>query len=134
MSKVEPQVALLCSIIGIGNNRLEQLAFDSYHSLDLTYDYFQASHESLFKRFYSHVMPRICNNIQSLILDVRHIPDIITFAEKSNGTLHNLKHLKIVYGKICSKTGTPYTLGKVLINVFFKTMFKYRFSSFVARK
>jgi len=120
MNKVKPQVSLLFSIIGIGNNRLEQLALDKCHSFDLTYDYFQSSHESLCKRFYSYVMPRISNSIQSLTLDIRHLPDIITFPEQnSNETLLNLVHLKIMYGRTCLKTGTLYTLGKLLVNVFF---------------
>ena len=47
MNKVKPRVLLLCSIIGIGNNRLEQLAIDNCHSFDLTFDYCQSSHEQL---------------------------------------------------------------------------------------
>ncbi|CAF3086960.1 unnamed protein product, partial [Rotaria socialis] len=41
MNKVKPKVSLLCSIIAIGNNRLEQLALDKCHSIDLTIDCFQ---------------------------------------------------------------------------------------------
>jgi len=73
MNKVKPQVLLLCSIITIGNNRLKQLALDKCHSIDLTFDYFQSSRESLMQRFYLHVMPRISNNIQSLILNIQHL-------------------------------------------------------------
>jgi len=119
MNKVKPQVALFCSIIGVDNNRLEQLAFDKCHSFDLTYDYFQVSHKLFFERFYSHVMLHISTNIQSLTVDIRHLPDIITFAEKSNGILHNLKHLKIVYTVIHVKTGGPCTLGKLLVDILF---------------
>ena len=42
LKKVNPQVLLLCAMIDIGNNRLEQLAFDKCHSIDLTFDYFQS--------------------------------------------------------------------------------------------
>jgi len=88
MNKVKPQVLLLCSIIAIGNNRLKQLALDKCHSIDLIFDYLEASHESLIKRLYSHVMPFISSNIQSLTLNIRHLPSIISFAEKNcNGIL-----------------------------------------------
>jgi hypothetical protein len=109
MNKGKPQVLLLWSIIAIGNNRLKQLAIDKCHSVDLIFDYLQSSHESLIKRFHSHVMPCISSNIQSLTIDIRHLPDIISFAEKNcNGTLPNLTHLKIMIGKLCHQTGTPY--------------------------
>ncbi|CAF1252852.1 unnamed protein product, partial [Rotaria magnacalcarata] len=42
MKKVNPQVLFLCSIIDIGNCRLEQLAFDKCH---LTFNYFRAPHK-----------------------------------------------------------------------------------------
>jgi len=123
MNKVEPRVSLLCSIITIGNNRLEQLALDKCHSIDLTFDYFQSPYQTLVQRFYSHIMPNIINNIQSLTLTVRHIIDIITFAEKnSDGTLPNLTHLKIMLDRQWHQTGTPYTLdafGKLLFSIFF---------------
>jgi len=76
MNKVKPQMLLLCSIIAIGNNRLEQLALDQCHSIDLTY-YYRSPYESLIERFYSHVMSRISNQIQSLTLDIPHIPYLI---------------------------------------------------------
>ena len=62
MNKVKPQVLLLCSIIGIGNNRLEQLAIGKCHSIDLTFDYLQSPHRQLMERFYSHVLPYIYKN------------------------------------------------------------------------
>lgn len=51
MKKVNPQVLLLCSMIDIGNCRLEQLAFDKCHSADLTFNYFRAPHKLRMKRF-----------------------------------------------------------------------------------
>ncbi|CAF3876551.1 unnamed protein product [Rotaria sordida] len=121
MNKVKSNVLLLCSIIDIGNNRLEQLAFDKCHSIDLTIDYFQSPFESLMTRFYSHVMYRIINNIQSLILTIRQIPDIVSYVEKnSNGILPNLTHLKIMIGRQAHRTGTPYTLdaSSKLLSIF----------------
>ncbi len=83
MNKVKPEVLLLCSIITVGNNRLEQLALDKCHSIDLTFDYCQSPYKSLIRRFYSHVMPRIIHNIQSLTFNIQHIPNIIHFAKKT---------------------------------------------------
>ncbi|CAF2463951.1 unnamed protein product [Rotaria sp. Silwood2] len=120
MNKVKPHVLLLCSIITIGNNRLEQLALDKCHSIDLTCDYFQSPYESLMKRFYSHVMPRIINNIQSLTLNIGHVPGIISFADKYyNGTLPNLTHLKIMFDRRCPQTATTYASGILLSSIYF---------------
>ncbi|CAF3726374.1 unnamed protein product [Rotaria sordida] len=114
MNKVKSRVLLLNSIITIGNNRLEQLALDNCHSIDLTFDYVQSPYETLIQRFYSHIMPHIIDNIQSLTINIRHIPDIITFAQKNyNGTLPNLTHLKIMIGRQYDQTGTPYTLDTI---------------------
>ncbi|CAF1439031.1 unnamed protein product [Rotaria sordida] len=123
MNKIKPRVLLLNSIITIGNNRLEQLAIDKCHSIDLTFDYAESPYETVIQRFYSHIMPHIIDNIQSLIINIRHIPDIITFAKKNdNGTLPNLTHLKIMIGRQHRQTGTPYTLdrsGKSFLSIFY---------------
>ncbi|CAF2774014.1 unnamed protein product [Rotaria sp. Silwood2] len=123
MNKIKPRVLLVSSIITIGNNRLEQLAIDKCHSIDLTFDYVQSPYETLIQRFYSHIMPHIIDNIQSLTINIRHISDIMTFAQKNyNGTLPNLTHLKIMIGRQYDQTGTPYTLdtlGKLLLSIFF---------------
>jgi hypothetical protein len=114
LKKVNPQALLLCSMIDIDNNRLKQLAFDRCNSIDLTFDYLQAPHELLFNRFYSHVMPRISHDIQSLTINLHQISSIITSVENNcNGTLRNLTHLKIMLGAKLSRTGTPYTIGNV---------------------
>ncbi|CAF4399062.1 unnamed protein product [Rotaria socialis] len=111
MNKVKPKVLLLCSIITVGNNRLEELALDKCHSIDLTFDYFRSPYQNLIQRFYSHVLPCIINNVQSLTLNIQHIPNISTFAERnSNEILPNLTHLKIMMGRKRSITGTPYIL------------------------
>ena len=52
LNKVKPHVLLLCSIITVGNNRLEQLALDKCQAIDLTLDYSQSLDESLFQRFF----------------------------------------------------------------------------------
>jgi len=114
MNKVKPKVLLLCSIISIGNNRLEKLALDMCHSIDLTFDYFQLPNQFIIPRIYTHVMPCIINNIQSLTLSTRHIQNLTTFIEGySNRTLPNLTHLKIIIARQNSTTGTSFTLGKL---------------------
>ncbi|CAF3894118.1 unnamed protein product, partial [Rotaria sp. Silwood1] len=114
MNKVKPKVLLLCSIITIGNSRLEQLALDMCHSIDLTFDYFQSPYKFIIPRFYTHVMPSIINNIQSLTLSFQHIRNVITFVEiYSNRTLPNLTYLKIIISRQNPMIGTPYTLGKL---------------------
>ena len=102
---------LLCSIIVIGNNRLEQLALEKCQSMDLTIDYYQSLYEPLMTWFYSHIMYRIINNIQSLTLSIRQILDVVTCVEKnSNGILPNLTHLQKMTGRQSHRTSTPYTL------------------------
>jgi hypothetical protein len=105
---------LLCSIIDIGNNCLEQFGFDRCHSIDLTFDYFPAAHQPLIKQFYSHVMPLIRHDIQSLTINLHHILSIKTFVENNcNGTLPNRAHLKILLCARCSKADIPYIIGNL---------------------
>jgi hypothetical protein len=135
MNKVNPQVLLLCSMIDIGNNRLEQLAFDRCHSIDLTFDYCRAPHKSLFRRFYSDVMPRISHDIQSLTINLPHISSIKTFVDNNcNGTLPNLTHLKIMLGTKQHGTGMPYTISKLSLIRFFETVFIYHVCLFSDKK
>jgi len=120
LNKVNPRVLLLCSMIGIGNKRLEELAFDQCHSIDLTFDFPSAPHRLLIRRFHSNVMPRISHNIQSLTMNFCHISSIKIFVDKNfNGTLPNLTRLKIVLGTKHAKTGIPYTIGKLPLIEFF---------------
>ena len=113
MKKVHPQVLFLCSMVGIRNNRLERLAFDKCHSIDLTCDYFPSSYKLVMKQFYFDVMPRIKHDIKSLTIKLDQISFIKTFVEKKcNKTLPNLTHLKIMLGAKRIKFGIPYTLGK----------------------
>ena len=82
MNKVKPHFLLFCSIIGTENKRLEQLALDKCDSIDLTSDYNESTYKLFTDRFYLHVMPRIYNNIRSLILNIRNVPRIVSFAKE----------------------------------------------------
>ncbi len=114
LRKVHPRVLLLCSMINIGNQRLEQLAFDRCDSVDLTFHYSQASHKLLIRRFYSHVMPRIYHDIRSLSINICDTSSIKTVLENNcNGILPNLVHLKIMLGAKLAETGVPFTLSKL---------------------
>jgi hypothetical protein len=124
MNKVKPRVLLLCSIIGMGNNRLEHLAIDKCRSIDLTFDYRQSPHEQLMKRFYSHVLPYIYKNIQSLTLTFHHLSEISAFAEENcDGTFPNLTNLKIMLPRKCHITGTTFTLGKLYYSFCFSNLY-----------
>ncbi|CAF5096483.1 unnamed protein product, partial [Rotaria sp. Silwood1] len=110
---------LPCSIFRIGHNHLEQLALDKCQSIDLPFDFTHSPYELLIQRFYPYVMPRIYYNIQSLTLSLQHILRIVNFAnENRDGTLSNLTHLKIMFGKRCFETSAPCTLGNSLLIVF----------------
>ncbi|CAF3885979.1 unnamed protein product [Rotaria sp. Silwood1] len=112
MNKVKPQALLLCSIINIGNHRLEQLALDKYHSIDLTFDYEYYPHGLLLKRFYIDVFPRIYNNIQSLTIHTKHLFPIHTALDAIPDTLlPNLRHLKILINRRHPHIGTPFTIA-----------------------
>ncbi|CAF0831429.1 unnamed protein product [Rotaria sp. Silwood1] len=54
-------------------HNIQALGFDRYHSIDLTFDYHQASHQLLLRRFYSDVMTRISHYIQSLTINLDQI-------------------------------------------------------------
>ncbi|CAF3118465.1 unnamed protein product [Rotaria sp. Silwood2] len=112
MNKVKPQALLFCSVINIGNNRLERLALDKCHSIDLSFDYQFNSHELLLKRFYIDVLPHIYNNIQSLTINIKHFfPIHAALQAMPDKLLPNLRHLKILKGRRHRYTGTPFTIG-----------------------
>jgi hypothetical protein len=114
MNKVKPCVLLLSAIIGIENNRLEQLALDQSHSIDLTSDYSHSPYEILIKECISFTLPNIFNSIQSLSINLKHLPRLFhTFKIIDAEKWLNLKHLKIMEGRLTSHTGTPYTIGKL---------------------
>jgi hypothetical protein len=113
MKTVNPRVLFLCSMIDFGNNRLEKLAFDKCDSIDLTFDYFQAPHRLLLKRFSSDVIPRIISDLKTLTVNLCHIPYRQNLLEmNSEGINRNLIHWKIMLGTKHDQTGIPYTIGK----------------------
>ena len=57
LNKVKPKVLLLSSIVNIGNDRLEKLALEKSHSIDLTLAYCLLPYQYLLRRFASHVTP-----------------------------------------------------------------------------
>ncbi|CAF1044018.1 unnamed protein product [Rotaria sordida] len=112
MNKVKPQAILPCSIINIGNHRLEQLVLDKCYSIDLSFDYYHSPYELLLKRFYSDVLPRIYNNIQSLTITLKHLLYIDAAIKAiDDKILPNLRHLKILAGRRRHYTGTPFTIS-----------------------
>ena len=112
LKKVDSQVILLCSMIDIDNHRLEQLAFDRCHSIDLSARCYQTKYRSLKHKFFSAVMPRIFHDIHSLTITYDHMWSMKTFIEQNcNGTLPNLTHLKFLLDLRHAKSGMPSILG-----------------------
>ncbi|CAF4407326.1 unnamed protein product [Rotaria sp. Silwood2] len=117
MNKVKPRELLLYSIIGIGNNRLEQLALDQCHSIDLTFDYCHSPHEIIIKQLISSTFVCIFNSIESLSINVKHLPRLVHMAKTiDDKNCLNLKYLKIMAGRFYSNTGTPYTIDSYYDN------------------
>ena len=120
MNKIKPRAILLYSMIGIKNIRLEQLALDQCHSIDLTSDYFDSrDDEMLIQEFISFTLPCIFNYIQSLTIDIRHIPCLsgIEKAIRDKKCLNNLKHLKIMAGRFYCNTYVPFRTSKLYLIV-----------------
>jgi hypothetical protein len=112
MNKVKPRELLLYSIIGIEHNRLEQLALDQCNPIDLTFDYHP--HEILVKELISYTLPCIFNYIESLTINAVWLQDFIDAVQRiDDENCLNLKHLKIMGGRLYNNTGTPYTTGKL---------------------
>ena len=126
LKKVDPQVLLFCSMINIGNSRLERLVFDRCHSIDLTFDYGHAPHKQTYeKQFYSHVLSRISHQIQSLTIDISHNLSINRSLQNiCIEHLPNLKHVKLMLGTKYSKTGIPWTKSNFII-IGFPKLFTY---------
>ncbi len=102
MNKIKPRAILLYSMIGTKNIRLEQLALDQCHSIDLTSDYFDSLYdERIIEEFIYFTLPSIFNYIQSLTINIQHIRDLNDI-EKTirENYLNNLKHLKIMGGRL----------------------------------
>jgi hypothetical protein len=99
MNKIKPRAILLYSMIGTKNIHLEQLALDQCHSIDLTSDYFDSSFE-LIRKFIFFTLPSIFHYIQSLTINILHIPHLHCIANRiDKNCLNNLKHLKIMAGR-----------------------------------
>ena len=82
MNKIKPQVILLYSMIGIKNIRLEQLALDQCHSIDLTYNDSDCSSEWIIRKFIYDFLPSNFNYIESLTINVMYmklIDNIISY-------------------------------------------------------
>ena len=65
-------------------------------------------------RFSSDVMPRIWNHIQSITINLRHLPYLrVISQEVHHENLSKLTHLKIITGRLYNNTGTSYTTSKL---------------------
>ncbi|CAF1411759.1 unnamed protein product [Rotaria sp. Silwood1] len=113
MNKIQPRAVLLYSMIGTKNIHLEQLALDQCHSIDLTSDYFGSPYEMIIQEFILSTLPCIINYIESLAINLVHIPSLYQLVKRidDKSCLNNLKHLKIMAGRLHRNTGTPITLN-----------------------
>ena len=125
INKIKPRPILLYSMIGIKNIRLEQLALDQCHSIDLLSGDFDSSYEMFIQKFISFILPCIFNYIQSLTIDILHIRNLnhITKTIHNKNFLNNLKHLKIMVGHFHCNRKMPFRAGKLYLIVLF--LFKY---------
>ncbi|CAF4645328.1 unnamed protein product [Rotaria sp. Silwood1] len=112
MNKIQPRAVLLYSMIGTKNIHLERLALDQCHSIDLTSDYFGSPYEMIIQEFILSTLPCIFNYIESLAINLVHISSLYQLVERidDKSCLNNLKHLKIMAGRLNRNTGTPVTL------------------------
>ncbi|CAF3595043.1 unnamed protein product [Rotaria socialis] len=110
MNKIKPRAILLYSMIGIKNIRLEQLALGQCHSIDLTSDYCDSQYEILIEEFISFTLPCVFNYIESLTINIVHIQDLDHIAEtiRDRSCFNNLKHLKIMAGRLKCTTEAPF--------------------------
>ncbi|CAF1456976.1 unnamed protein product, partial [Rotaria sordida] len=119
MNKIKPRPILLYSMIGIKNIRLEQLALEQCHSIDLTSDCFDSSYEMFIYEFISFTLPYIFNYIKSLTIDIVHVQHL-NYIQKTiydENYLNNLKHLKIMAGRLHCDTGGPFRAGFYDVNM-----------------
>ncbi len=102
MNKIKHRVILLYSMIGTKNIRLEQLALDQCHSMDLTYYDSDCSFEWIIRRFIYDFLPSNFNYIESLTINVMYmelIDNITTYKYRYNENCLKLKHLKLMGGR-----------------------------------
>ena len=113
-------------MIGIKNIRLEQLALDQCHSIDLTYDDSDCSSEWIIQKFIYDFLPSNFNYIESLTIDVMYmelIDNIIKYKYRYNENCLNLKHLKLMAGRLHCDMEPPFRHGKLYLIVHF--LFEY---------
>jgi hypothetical protein len=127
MNKIQPRGILLYSMIGTKNIRLEQLALDQCHSIDLNSDYFVSWNDRmLIEGFILDTLPCIFNYIESLTINFEHISHLNHIAETilyKKKCLNNLKHLKIMAGRLHCNTEEPFRSSKLYLSVLF--LFEY---------
>ena len=122
MNKIKPQVILLYSMIGIKNIRLEQLALDQCHSIDLTYNDSDCSSEWIIRKFIYDFLPSNFNYIESLTINVMYmklIDNITTYKYRYNENCLNLKHLKLMGGRLHSNMELQFRHRKLYLIVHF---------------
>ena len=115
-NEIKPEIFLLSSIIGIGNNRLEHLALTNCYSLDLTFDYYHPLDATPVQRFYLFILPKISNHIRSLSLNLRHLIHVNTIVRYYiNQMTFSLTHFKIILFRYHRGSGKCFEIGKLFI-------------------
>ena len=112
--QVKPLVELLSSFIGVGNARLDNLILDRSRcsSINLTFDFQCSPRRMVMDRFFSHVLPCIHHNIESLALNFKHLSYVSVIAFRTpERHFPNLSQLKIVRGRRVPGSGTPQTIS-----------------------
>ena len=112
-------------MIGIKNIRLEQLALGQCHSINLTSDYFDSPFEMLIQKFMLFTLPCIFNYIESLTISIVRIRDLNRIAKTiyDKNCLNNLKHLKIMAGRLHCNNDMSFRTSKLYLIVFL--LFEY---------
>jgi hypothetical protein len=126
MNKIKPRAILLYSMIGIENIRLEQLALDQCHSIDLTYNDSDCSSEWIIEKFIYNILPCILNYSESLTIYFMYmelIDNITRYKYRYNENGLNLKHLKLMGGRLHSNIVPQFRHGKLYLIVHF--LFEY---------
>jgi hypothetical protein len=127
MRQVKLLVELLTSFIGVGNARLDNLVLDRSRcsSIDLTFDFQCSPQRMVMERFFSHVLPCIYNNIESLALNFKHLSYVSVIAFRTlERHFPNLSQFKIVQSRRVPGSGIP--KPQVTIPVFHDVSFVFR--------
>lgn len=96
---------------------MEQLALDQCHSIDLTFDSFDSSYEIHIQNFIFFTLPYIFNYIESFTIDMLHIQDLnhIDKIINKKSCFNNLKHLKIMAGRLHCRTIITFRTSKLYL-------------------